>query len=154
MLLLKLLGKAIGCIVESTSTGGLQIALLSLILGLLVGIHEVAIAVSIALLCTPDFLLMDRLWEGGRRGRVGTTVVLELLPVTTTVKPKCKVEAVALLRLLRRRLLLLLVVHGGETRVWRSQRGGEASSVGGVLWRPVVGGCCGEGCVGELRGVV
>ena len=113
MLLLKLLGKAIGSVVEAaTGIGGLQIALLSLVLGLLVGVHEVAVAVAILLLlllCAPDLLLVDRLGEGRGRGGEGTAIVLELLAVTAA-EAKGKVEAVALLR-------LLLVVHLGQALV-------------------------------------
>lgn len=128
MLLLKLLGKAVGSVVETASIGGLQVALLSLVLSLLVGVHEIAIAIAIAvaiailLLCTPDFLLVDGLWEGRWRSGEGTAFVLELLAVTAA-EAKGKVEAVALLR-------LLLVVHLGQALV-----GVEEPGSGVLRWR-------------------
>lgn len=153
MLLLELLGKTVGSFVESTGIGGLQVALLSLVLGLLVGVHEVPIAAvstvtTVGLLLTPHLLLVNRLRKGRGSGGESTAVVLKLLTVTAagagaTTEAKGKIEAVALLG-----LLLLLVVHGGWRRAGGGCRGGAED------WRPqgeeglaaVVGRCGGEGC--------
>jgi len=104
----ELLGQAIGSFVETGSVGSLQIPLLSLVLGLLVRVHEVASAIAIVLLCAPNLLLtclvgVDGLGKGRGRGRKSTTRGFLVVLAITTAKTKGEIQAIA----------LLLVVHGG-----------------------------------------
>lgn len=112
MLLRKLLSEPIGTLVEASRAGGLEIALLPLVLGLLVGVLEVAsIAIAahlLLLLCAPDLLLtslirVHRLRKCRRCGGKRTALLLCILvvAVTPTTKAKVQLQAVA----------LLLVVH-------------------------------------------
>lgn len=135
MLLLELLSKTVGSFVETTSIGGLQVSLLTLVLSLLVGVHEVAIAstaaVAIALLRTPHLLLTGLVWvDGLGKGGGGRGVLL----LSVTAKAKGKIQAVALALLL---LLLLLIVHGGVQARSRSR---EMASARGVACRAAVVG--------------
>lgn len=126
--MLELLSQAIGSVVEAAGgLGGLQIALLPLILGLLIRARKVAVSVGIgvgvgvgvvgeALLCAPDLLLarligVYGLGKCGRRGGEWPARVLVLEPFLGA-EAKVEIQAVALL------LLLLLVVHCGG---WSSE---------------------------------
>lgn len=143
MLVRELLGEAIGSFVKPRSAGRLQVALLSLVLGLLVRAHEVAGAVAIALLCAPDLLLAGligvyRLRKGRRGGGKRSAGVLVVAAVTTTTaaaaasaEAKGQIQPVG----------LLLVVHCGRGSDLRSRGAGASAggvscvrSAGGVLW--------------------
>jgi hypothetical protein len=87
----ELLGETVG-IEALLEVLRLEVSLLALILGLLVRILEVAsaVALAIAVLCTPDLLLPNRLRERrGRGGKCSPAVVL--VPVTaSTAKVQLK----------------------------------------------------------------
>lgn len=137
MLVGELLGKAVGIV--ACLAWGLEVPLLPLVLGLLVGVHEVAPAIAITLLLllrTPDLLLaglvgVHGLWEGRGSGGECSTIVLELVVAVTASQAKVEVQPVR----------LLLVAH---CRRWRGD-GGLHRWPRSVVSRMRVGaggGCC------------
>ena len=102
----KLVDQAVGGLIEAGGIG-VEVALLLLVLGLLVGVHEVAPTIAIALLlrllCPPDLLLaslvgVDGLGKGGGRGGKGTAAgVLVVLVSVTAAEAKVELQPVGLL---------------------------------------------------------
>jgi hypothetical protein len=132
VLVRELLGEAIGTLVETLATWRLEVALLSLVLCLLVGVHEVAsasiVAIALLLLSAPDLLLarlvgVYRLRERrGCRRECPAGFLLVLVVSVAAAEAEIELQAVA----------LLVVVHGGRPQSLR--RGSRCGGLVGGCW--------------------